>query len=160
MPLPVFNGSATHEGKKLFEAAWEDVLLLRVKQQNNNNIVDVIITCQSRRKILYTVGLGFMLILGLQGLPGGPKNCIQPYGKIYNDVILYSPLPKCRTSAATSQRDYLIHHDIWGFVMNSQKSPVKWIESRGGPPDFWSDWYARSEQILDEYATSTVMIGT
>ena len=42
-------------------------------------MVDVIITCQSRRKILYTVGLGFMLILGLQGLPSGPKNCIQPY---------------------------------------------------------------------------------
>ena len=31
-------------------------------------------------QILYTIlGLGFMLILGLQGLPGGPKNCIQPY---------------------------------------------------------------------------------
>ncbi len=43
-------------------------------------MVDVIIvTCQSRRKILYTTGLGFMLILGLQGLPGGPKKCIQPY---------------------------------------------------------------------------------
>ena len=43
-------------------------------------MVDVIIvTCQSRRKILYTTGLGFMLILGLQCLPGGPKKCIQPY---------------------------------------------------------------------------------
>ena len=26
-------------------------------------MVDVIITCQSRRKILYTIGLGFILIL-------------------------------------------------------------------------------------------------
>jgi hypothetical protein len=50
-----------------------------VKQQNNNNMVDVILTCQSRRKILYTIGLGFMLILGLQGIPGGPKDCIKPY---------------------------------------------------------------------------------
>ena len=40
-------------------------------------MVDVIITCQSKRKILYTIGLGFMVILGLQGIPGGPKNCIQ-----------------------------------------------------------------------------------
>ena len=48
-----------------------------------------------------------------------------------------SNLPKWRTSAAgTSRRDYLKHY-IRGFVMKSQKSPMKWIETRGGPPDRW-----------------------
>ena len=36
-------------------------------------------SCQSWLKILYTLGLGFLLILGLPWLPNsGPKNCIRP----------------------------------------------------------------------------------
>ena len=57
-------------------------------------MVDVIITCQSRRKILYTIGLGFMLILALQGLPGGLKNCIQPYLQVAVILLLNVHIPK------------------------------------------------------------------
>ena len=64
-----------------------------VKQQNNNNMVDVIITCQYRHKILYTIGLGFMLILGLQGLPSGPKNCIQPSYCLWSEAKLCGLIP-------------------------------------------------------------------
>ena len=59
---------------RLFEAARKVVLLL-----SNNDMVNLIAACQLRRKILQTIGSVFMLILGgLWGPSGAPKNCIQP----------------------------------------------------------------------------------
>ena len=57
--------------------------------------------------------------------------------KICNNIIVLTPLPKWRTSAVTSWRDYL-KQLIRDFFMKSPQSPMKWVETRrGGPSDRW-----------------------
>ena len=58
-------------------------------------MVDVIITCQSRRKILYTIDLGFMLILGLQGVYLVAPKIASSYSNISGLYTDQESLPVC-----------------------------------------------------------------